>query len=358
MPVPRRRRAGGVLAQHLRQVGPDRRAGRELGCRALPERHRPDANHDRGGRVPRRALPLRSSRTRRHAEFGRRQRAGPVPRAESGPRCAWPMPDISDGHDHTATGIVLGHSTYLHRGNANVVQHGIVVDQVVSLLRELLPDAPEAALARLRAAMVDQLPPFNADTAPGLVPNVMTGRIANKLDLRGPNYLVDAACASSLLVGADRDGGTAVGAQRPDAGRRRQRLAAGRGLHGIHPARGVVAARKGAAVRRRQRRHAARRGSRHRRAEAARRCACRRRPHLRRGQGGRAGERRPGRRPVGAAPRRRGAGDPPRLRRHRCRARYDRADRSARHRHPARRPHRNPGVARGARENGWRIARG
>jgi acyl transferase domain-containing protein len=47
--------------------------------------------------------------------------------------------------------------------------------------------------------MVKHLPPFNADTAPGLVANVMTGRIANKLDLRGPNYLVDAACASSLL---------------------------------------------------------------------------------------------------------------------------------------------------------------
>lgn len=105
-----------------------------------------------------------------------------------------------DGHDHSKTGIVLGHSTYLHRGNANVVQHGVVVDQFVSLLREILPDAPDAALDRLRAALVKGLPGFNADTAPGLVPNVMTGRIANKLDLRGPNYLIDAACASSLLA--------------------------------------------------------------------------------------------------------------------------------------------------------------
>src|SRR5262249_5190871 len=44
------------------------------------------------------------------------------------------------------------------------------------------------------------LPPFNAETAPGLVPNVMCGRIANRLDLRGPNYTVDAACASSLVA--------------------------------------------------------------------------------------------------------------------------------------------------------------
>jgi acyl transferase domain-containing protein len=28
----------------------------------------------------------------------------------------------------------------------------------------------------------------------------MTGRIANRLNLKGPNYLVDAACSSSLLA--------------------------------------------------------------------------------------------------------------------------------------------------------------
>jgi acyl transferase domain-containing protein/phosphopantetheinyl transferase len=107
---------------------------------------------------------------------------------------------LGGGHDHTNTGIVLGHSTYLHRGNASLVQHGVMADQMVSLFREILPDAPEPALARLRAALVDQLPPLNSDVTPGMVPNVMTGRIANRLDLRGPNYIIDAACASSLLA--------------------------------------------------------------------------------------------------------------------------------------------------------------
>src|SRR3712207_7637128 len=32
------------------------------------------------------------------------------------------------------------------RGNATLVQHGVMVDQVLSLFRELLPDAPEPAL--------------------------------------------------------------------------------------------------------------------------------------------------------------------------------------------------------------------
>ena len=105
-----------------------------------------------------------------------------------------------NGCDHTSTGIILGHSTYLHRGSANSVQHGVVVDQTVELVQQLFPDAPPAALDKLRATLVAQLPPFNADIAPALVPNVMTGRIANRFDLRGPNYLIDAACASSLLA--------------------------------------------------------------------------------------------------------------------------------------------------------------
>ncbi|RAI03712.1 beta-ketoacyl synthase [Acuticoccus sediminis] len=105
-----------------------------------------------------------------------------------------------DGYDHETTGIILGHSTYLHRGNANVVQHGVVLDQTVGLLRDLLPGVSEDALARMREVLLDHLPPFNAGTAPGLVPNVMTGRIANRLDLRGPNYILDAACSSSLLA--------------------------------------------------------------------------------------------------------------------------------------------------------------
>jgi acyl transferase domain-containing protein/phosphopantetheinyl transferase len=104
------------------------------------------------------------------------------------------------GFDHTNTGIVLGHSTYLHRAQGSMVQHGVVLDQTVELFRQLYPDIPAAALARIREMLKAKLPPFNSDVAPGVVPNVMTGRIANRLDFKGPNYLIDAACASSLLA--------------------------------------------------------------------------------------------------------------------------------------------------------------
>ncbi len=107
---------------------------------------------------------------------------------------------LGNGYDHSRTGIVLGHSTYLHRGQANAIQHGVILDQTVELLGTLFPHLTDDQRRDIRNCLKENLPNFNPDVAPGLVPNVMTGRIANRLDLQGPNYILDAACASSLLA--------------------------------------------------------------------------------------------------------------------------------------------------------------
>ncbi|NUP87858.1 MAG: polyketide synthase, partial [Burkholderiaceae bacterium] len=127
---------------------------------------------------------------------------------------------LRDDADHRDTGIILGHSTYLHRGQGTIVQHLVVVDQTIELLRLACPHLTDEQADSARAMLRARLPQSNADVAPGLVPNVMTGRIANRLNLRGPNYLVDAACSSSLL---------AVGAAIDElrAGRSRMMLAGG-----------------------------------------------------------------------------------------------------------------------------------
>ena len=44
------------------------------------------------------------------------------------------------------------------------------------------------------------LPRMTEDSFPGILANVIAGRIANRLDLGGVNYTVDAACASSLAA--------------------------------------------------------------------------------------------------------------------------------------------------------------
>jgi acyl transferase domain-containing protein/NAD(P)H-dependent flavin oxidoreductase YrpB (nitropropane dioxygenase family)/NADP-dependent 3-hydroxy acid dehydrogenase YdfG len=50
------------------------------------------------------------------------------------------------------------------------------------------------------AEVLSQLPTWTEDTFPGILLNVSAGRIANRLDLGGLNYTVDAACASSLAA--------------------------------------------------------------------------------------------------------------------------------------------------------------
>lgn len=98
------------------------------------------------------------------------------------------------------TGIILGRGTYVNRGFVNLVQHGLVIDQTVDLLQKIHPEFSPETIAQLRQEMKASLPPFTAEMAPGMVPNVVTGRIANRLGLMGPNYVIDAACSSSLVA--------------------------------------------------------------------------------------------------------------------------------------------------------------
>ncbi|WP_239380268.1 type I polyketide synthase [Frankia sp. CIT1] len=49
-------------------------------------------------------------------------------------------------------------------------------------------------------ALDEHLPTLDENSFPGLLANVIAGRIANHLDLGGVNYTVDAACASSLAA--------------------------------------------------------------------------------------------------------------------------------------------------------------
>ncbi|MCK7501608.1 MAG: hypothetical protein MZW92_75035 [Comamonadaceae bacterium] len=44
--------------------------------------------------------------------------------------------------DHAETGIVLGHSAYLHRGRVTVIQQNIVVDQTIELIRAAMHRTP------------------------------------------------------------------------------------------------------------------------------------------------------------------------------------------------------------------------
>lgn len=96
--------------------------------------------------------------------------------------------------------VIVGRGAYINRGFTNLVQHSLIIDQTLRLLSELHPNHTKEELAQLRQELKASLPPFNPEMAPGLVPNILSGRIANRLDLMGPNFTIDAACASSLIA--------------------------------------------------------------------------------------------------------------------------------------------------------------
>ncbi|MDT3400447.1 beta-ketoacyl synthase N-terminal-like domain-containing protein, partial [Streptomyces sp. B1866] len=102
--------------------------------------------------------------------------------------------------DRDRVGVVLGRGGYLTPGLARLDQRVRTAHQLTRTLGELLPGLAPADLARVRAAFTDQLGPQQAESAIGLVPNLAASRVANRLDLRGPAYTVDAACASSLIA--------------------------------------------------------------------------------------------------------------------------------------------------------------
>ncbi|HTU18481.1 MAG TPA: beta-ketoacyl synthase N-terminal-like domain-containing protein [Gemmataceae bacterium] len=72
-----------------------------------------------------------------------------------------------------------------------------------TMMRHYLPKvenlAPEAR-ERLYASLEGHLPEWTEDSFPGLLGNVVAGRIARELDFHGPNFTVDAACAASLAA--------------------------------------------------------------------------------------------------------------------------------------------------------------
>ena len=102
--------------------------------------------------------------------------------------------------DRDRVGIILGRGGYLTPGIARLDQQVRTAHQLVHTLAELVPGLGAEQLARVREAFTGALGPDQPDAAIGLVPNLAASRIANRLDLHGPAYTVDAACASSLVA--------------------------------------------------------------------------------------------------------------------------------------------------------------
>src|SRR6185437_5832568 len=97
--------------------------------------------------------------------------------------------------DRERVSVILGSSTLSRVGTmdariqrplwrAALLAHGLGEDEALAICDRI----------------AEQYVPWQEDSFPGLLSNVVAGRIANRLDLHGTNCTIDAACASSLAA--------------------------------------------------------------------------------------------------------------------------------------------------------------
>ena len=98
------------------------------------------------------------------------------------------------------TEIVIGRGSYISNGAEHVYLRMEALDQVTELLGRILPDGSTAVTGEIRRRLQAGLGPVTADVVACAMPNLTSGRVANRLNVMGRNYTVDAACASSLIA--------------------------------------------------------------------------------------------------------------------------------------------------------------
>ncbi|HKL01742.1 MAG TPA: beta-ketoacyl synthase N-terminal-like domain-containing protein, partial [Desulfotignum sp.] len=98
------------------------------------------------------------------------------------------------------TGVILG-TIAGERQSKNIirVRKQFIADAVIAC--EGVDKAAARAVADdLVAAIRNSIPENNEDTTPGLLSNIISGRIANHYGLNGANYVIDASCASATIA--------------------------------------------------------------------------------------------------------------------------------------------------------------
>ena len=96
--------------------------------------------------------------------------------------------------------LIIGKGNYV--GNAiwrslDIVHVG---EQITEILKMAIPDMNIADIEKIKKEYQKSRGRYQADSMIGLIPNLIASLIANKLDMHGPAYTIDAACASSLIA--------------------------------------------------------------------------------------------------------------------------------------------------------------
>lgn len=96
--------------------------------------------------------------------------------------------------------LIIGKGNYTGSAVWRTIDVVHVAKQITDVIKVALPDLPAEEVEKIKREYQKSRGRYEADSMPGLIPNLIASLIANKLDMQGPAYTVDAACASSLIA--------------------------------------------------------------------------------------------------------------------------------------------------------------
>lgn len=96
--------------------------------------------------------------------------------------------------------LVIGKGAYVGSAIWRAIDVVHVSHQITEVVKQALPDLSDEEIDKIKEQYQKSRGRYQADSMPGLIPNLIASLISNKLDMQGPSYVVDAACASSLIA--------------------------------------------------------------------------------------------------------------------------------------------------------------
>ncbi len=97
-------------------------------------------------------------------------------------------------------GVILG-TIAGERQSKNILRvRRFFVAQLLKSISSIPEDTRESLAKHIISVIEDKIPENNGDTIPGLLSNIISGRIANYFGFNGANYVVDASCASASVA--------------------------------------------------------------------------------------------------------------------------------------------------------------
>jgi len=112
------------------------------------------------------------------------------------------LKDAGIGEDHPArsrTDVIVGRGGYMSDKVMEIFLRADLIDRLRRYIGRQFPMLGPSDLDAFVADMHASLPERDIDALVTAIPNLVASRTANRLDLQGSAYIVDAACASSLI---------------------------------------------------------------------------------------------------------------------------------------------------------------